>query len=241
MLLRDSKGIRFAVSKKPYDFRAALGEDHFKKDTARFLHDLGVEAQDVYYMNQTHSDHVVLIDGARRGDDYFGYRIVADTDAMITNQKHLALVTRISDCTPVLLYDPAKAAMASIHAGWRSTVQKLPAKALSAMMEHYGTDPKDVLVFIGPCIGPESFQVGKEVSALWRAAFAFASDVISPDDATHDFIDMKQTNARMLQEAGVLAENIDIDPADTLTDSRYHSFRRDAPDFGSNALFSILL
>ena len=240
MLLRDSKDIRFAVSKKPYDFRAALGEVHFKKDTENFLSELGVEPRDIYFMNQTHSDHVAIID-KDSGENYFGYRIIADTDAMITDRKGVVLVTRISDCTPVLLYDPLKGAMASIHAGWRSTVQKLPAKALSAMVEHYGTDPKDVLAFIGPCIGRKSFQIGKEVSALWREAFSFADDVILPDDDAHDFIDMKKTNARMLREAGVLAKNIEIDAADTLTDSRYHSYRRDAPDFGSNALFSILL
>lgn len=240
MLLTDSNGIRFAVSKKPYDFRAALGEDHFRKDTENFLNELGVKAKDVYFMNQTHSDHVAVIN-EECYEDYFGYRIIIDTDAMITNKKNLALVTRISDCTPVLLYDPVKSAMASIHAGWRSTVQKLPAKALSAMRKHYGTNPEDVLAFIGPCIGPASFQVGKEVSALWREAFSFANEVISPDDDLHDFIDMKQTNARMLRESGVLPANIEVDPADTLTDSRYHSYRRDAPDFGSNALFAILL
>lgn len=240
MLLTDYKGIRFAVSKKPYDFRAALGEDHFRKDTENFLNELGVTAKAVYYMNQTHSDHVAIID-EDSGEDYFGYRIIADTDALITDKKHVVLVTRISDCTPVLLYDPVTGTMASIHAGWRSTVQKLPAKALIAMKKHYGTNPKDVLAFIGPCIGWKSFQVGKEVSALWGEAFDFARDVISPDDDAHDLIDMKKTNARMLQEAGVLSENIEIDPADTLTDSRYHSYRRDAPDFGSNALFSVLL
>lgn len=240
MLLTDSNGIRFAVSEKPYDFRAALGEDHFRKDTENFLNELGVKAKDVYFMNQTHSDHVAVIN-EECCEDYFGYRIIIDTDAMITNKKNLALVTRISDCTPVLLYDPVKSAMASIHAGWRSTVQKLPAKALSAMRKHYGTNPEDVLAFIGPCIGPASFQVGKEVSALWREAFSFANEVISPDDDLHDFIDMKQTNARMLHESGVLSANVEVDPADTLTDSRYHSYRRDAPDFGSNALFSILL
>ena len=240
MLLRDLKDIRFAVSEKPYDFSTSVGEDHFREDTENFLKELGVQSKDVYYMNQTHSDHVAVID-KERGEDYFGYRIIADTDAMITDKKNVVLVTRISDCTPVLLYDPLKGAMASIHAGWRSTVQKLPAKALSAMGEHYGTNPKDVLAFIGPCIGRKSFQVGKEVSALWREAFSFADDVILPDDDAHDFIDLKKTNARMLREAGVLAKNIEIDAADTLIDSRYHSYRRDAPDFGSNALFSILL
>lgn len=191
MLLTDYKGIRFAVSKKPYDFRAALGEDHFRKDTENFLNKLGVTAKAVYYMNQTHSDHVAIID-EDSGEDYFGYRIVADTDALITDKKHVVLVTRISDCTPVLLYDPVTGTMASIHAGWRSTVQKLPAKALIAMKKHYGTNPKDVLAFIGPCIGRESFQVGKEVSALWGEAFDFARDVISPDDDAHDLIDMKK-------------------------------------------------
>lgn len=241
MLLRDSRGIRFAVSQKPYDFRASLGGDHMQKVTEGFLNELQVTARAVYFMNQTHSDHVALIDGEDLGDDYFGYRIIADTDAMVTNEKHVALVSRISDCTPVLLYDPAKEAMACIHAGWRSTVKKLPAKVLSAMANNYGTDPKDVLAFIGPCIGPESFQVGKEVSALWRDAFSFAEDVIRPDDDDHDFIDMKRTNALMLEEAGILAENITVDPADTYTDPRYHSYRLSAPEYGSNALFAILL
>ena len=241
MLLRDSRGIRFAVSQKPYDFRASLGGDHMQKDTEGFLNELQVKARAVYFMNQTHSDHVALIDGEDLGDDYFGYRIIADTDAMVTNEKHIALVSRISDCTPVLLYDPAKEAIACIHAGWRSTVKKLPAKALAAMTKNYGTDPEDVLAFIGPCIGPDSFQVGKEVSALWREAFSFAEDVICPDDDAHDFIDMKKTNARMLEEAGVPAENITVDPADTYTDPRYHSYRLSAPEYGSNALFAILL
>ena len=241
MLLRDSRGIRFAVSQKPYDFRASLGGDHMQKVTEGFLNELQVTARAVYFMNQTHSDHVALIDGEHLGDDYFGYRIIADTDAMVTNEKHVALVSRISDCTPVLLYDPAKEAMACIHAGWRSTVKKLPAKALAVMGSHYGTNSKDVQAFIGPCIGPDSFQVGKEVSALWREAFSFAEDVIRPDDDAHDFIDMKKTNAMMLEEAGVLAENITVDPADTYTDPRYHSYRLSAPEYGSNALFAILL
>ena len=241
MLLRDSRGIRFAVSQKPYDFRASLGGDHLRKDTEGFLNELQVHARAVYFMNQTHSDHVALIDGEDLGDDYFGYRIIADTDAMVTNEKHVALVSRISDCTPVLLYDPVNSAMACIHAGWRSTVKKLPAKALAAMKKNYGTEPEDVLAFIGPCIGPESFQVGKEVSALWREAFSFAEDVIRPDDDEHDFIDMKRTNALMLEEAGILAENITVDPADTYTDPRYHSYRLSAPEYGSNALFAILL
>lgn len=241
MLLRDSRGIRFAVSQKPYDFRASLGGDHLRNDTEGFLNELQVHAHAVYFMNQTHSDHVAFIDGEQSGDDYFGYRIVADTDAVVTNEKHVALVSRISDCTPVLLYDPVKEAMACIHAGWRSTVKKLPAKALAAMESHYGTNPKDVLAFIGPCIGPESFQVGKEVSALWREAFSFAEDVIRLDDDEHDLIDMKKTNAGMLEEAGVLAENITVDPADTYTDPCYHSYRLSAPEYGSNALFAILV
>ncbi len=241
MLLRDFKRIRFAVSKKPYDFRASLGEEHLKQHTRHFLDTLDTKAHEVYYMHQTHSDHIVRIEGEPTGETYFGFRIVKDTDALITDKKHVALVARISDCTPVLLYDPIREAMACIHAGWRSTVKQLPAKSLAAMTKHFGTDPKDVYAFIGPCIGPESFQVGREVSEQWRAAFSFAEAVIKKDDDVHDMIDMKKTNSLMLQEAGILAENITVDPADTLTDPRYHSFRRDAPDYGSNGLFAVLL
>ena len=240
MKIRDFKALRFDISKRPYDFSASLGEKGLNENVNSFLNHLNVESSRVYFMNQTHSDHCVVLDDDHAEEDYFGFSIVPDTDALITSKKGIALVSRISDCTPVLLYDPIKGVQACIHSGWRPTVKKLPQIALDKMRERYGSLPKDIYAYIGPCIGRESFQVGKEVSEAWRAAFPFHREVIRYSDAEHDYIDMKLTHIRMLQQMGVPDDHITVNIADTFTDPRYHSYRRDKPDFGSNALVSIL-
>lgn len=240
MKIRDFKALRFDVSKRPYDFSASLGEKGLSENVNSFLNHLNVESSRVYFMNQTHSDHCVVLNDDHAEEDYFGFSIVPDTDALITSKKGIALVSRISDCTPVLLYDPIKGVQACIHSGWRPTVKKLPQIALGKMRERYGSLPKDIYAYIGPCIGRESFQVGKEVSEAWRDAFPFYREVIRYSDAEHDYIDMKLTHIRMLQQMGVPDDHITVNIADTFTDPRYHSYRRDKPDFGSNALISIL-
>lgn len=106
---------------------------------------------------------------------------VVGIDALITDVPGTAIGARTADCIPVLLHDPVHHAVAAIHAGWRGTVARIPAKALAAMTSSYGTDPSDVLAVVGPGIGPESFQVGKEVADAFEAA-GFDMDQILHDE-----------------------------------------------------------
>lgn len=240
MNIRDFHNLRFDVSKKPYDFSKSLGERAFRRNVFLFSRHLGIKPREIYFMKQIHSDHIVCLDEAFSSEDYFGYRIVLDTDALVTSKPGIALVSRVSDCTPVLLFDPVHRVQACIHSGWRPTVKKLPQKTLRLMAERYGTDPAEVYAYIGPSIGRKSFQVGKEVSAAWREAFSFADEVIRYEDRAHDYIDLKRTHGLMLREMGLPDSHITVHTADTFTDPRYHSYRRDRPFYGSNALISML-
>lgn len=161
MKIRDFNALRFDVSQKPYDFSTSQGMRLLRANVDSFLRHLGVKTRRVYFMKQVHSDHIACLDDGPEMYDYYGYKILPATDALITARKNLALVSRISDCTPVLLYDPVRNVQACIHSGWRPTVKKLPAKALAMMQHRYGTRPRDVFAYIGPCIGRRSFQVGK--------------------------------------------------------------------------------
>lgn len=68
-----------------------------------------------------------------------------------------------ADCVPVLMYDPRVRVIAAVHAGWRGTVGRITAKTVERMREEFGCDPRDVIVGIGPSIGPCCFEVGEEV------------------------------------------------------------------------------
>ena len=67
-------------------------------------------------MNQTHSNKVVIIDDSNKHIQ----RISAD--ALVTNQKNIAISVLTADCVPILIYDEVNQIIGSIHAGWKGTI-----------------------------------------------------------------------------------------------------------------------
>ncbi|MDZ7834962.1 MAG: laccase domain-containing protein [Alkalibacterium sp.] len=51
-----------------------------------------------------------------------------------------------------------------VHSGWRGTTKCISVKALEKMEETFGCDRKDMLVYVGPSIDQEHYEVGPEVS-----------------------------------------------------------------------------
>ncbi|MBO7117633.1 MAG: peptidoglycan editing factor PgeF [Bacteroidales bacterium] len=162
-------------------------------------------------------------------------------DAFITNLPGVAVGVRTADCVPVLLYDPVRRVIAAVHAGWKGTVLRISQKALEVMAVKFGTASADVKAVIGPAIGPDSFQVGLEVAEKFKEA-GFPMDDIwsfqgagdgSPMSGGHH-IDLFKANRWLLEQAGVLAENIQVFDIDTFTDQSFFSARREGPQCGRN-------
>src|SRR5690606_4335874 len=73
------------------------------------------------------------------------------------------------DCLPILLYDPVRRVVASIHAGWRGTVLNVAGETVRAMMSHYGVVPDDLIAYLGPAICRSCYEVGDDVRDAWSA------------------------------------------------------------------------
>jgi len=140
-------------------------------------------------------------------------------DALITNVAGLGVSVRTADCLPILLADPAKGAVAAVHAGWRGTAARIVAETVDAMQRRYGTRTADLLAAIGPGIGVCCFRVGEDVGRR------FGLD--GPG-----VVDLAEENRRQLVEAGVPEPQIDVLAFCTFCDGRFHSFRRDGPRAG---------
>jgi YfiH family protein len=186
--------------------------------------------------HQVHGSRVAIIDRPwMTREELEGY------DAFITNLPGVAIGVRTADCVPILLYDPVRRVIAAVHSGWKGTVLKISQGVIDMMEEVFGTDPEDLRAVIGPCIGPDSFQVGEEVAEKFKDAGFPMSQIWSfrgPGDGTPmsggHHIDLFQANEWLLQERGIRPGNIRVDAIDTYRDPTFFSARREGVQCGRN-------
>jgi YfiH family protein len=123
--------------------------------------------------------------------------VVQGVDALITNQRGVALFATFADCYPIVLWDPAQRAAALVHAGWRGTVARVGPAAVQAMAKEYGSIPANIHAGIGPGICGRCYEVGKEVASRFDQRFVA--------DGTGDrfLLDLAAANVAQLEDAGV--------------------------------------
>ncbi len=68
-----------------------------------------------------------------------------------------------ADCLPVLFCDRAGSVVAAAHAGWRGLANGV----LEAAVHSMAVDAGEILAWLGPAIGPQSFEVGDEVREVF--------------------------------------------------------------------------
>ncbi len=145
-------------------------------------------------------------------------------DAILTDRAEVTLAMRFADCVPILLFDPIRKVIGIAHAGWKGTVNRVAARAVTKMQMKYGSAPKDVIACIGPSIGPDHYQVGDEVAEQARKAFGekAAGLLHEVNHAIH--FDLWAANAWQLEEVGV--KSIQIAEICTACDlERWYSHR----------------
>ncbi len=102
------------------------------------------------WLNQVHGVHV--IDAATSSCQ-------VRADASYTTKPNVVCVTMTADCLPVLISDKAGTVVAAVHAGWRSLCDGI----IEATVEKMLVPRTDLMAWLGPAIGPESFEVGEDV------------------------------------------------------------------------------
>ncbi|MFT5705088.1 MAG: YfiH family protein [Shewanella sp.] len=112
------------------------------------------------WLNQIHSIDVVKADN----------RIVHDADGSYTKSHEQVCVVMTADCLPILLCDKAGTQVCAVHAGWKGLCDGIIEVALGK----FDVENNKLIAYLGPAIGPEQFEVGAEVRALFLAQYAEA-------------------------------------------------------------------
>lgn len=82
-----------------------------------------------------------------------------EADAAVARAHATLCAVLSADCLPVLFCDQRGTVVAAAHAGWRG----LAGGVLEATIHAMGVRPADIMVWMGPAIGPHAFQVGADV------------------------------------------------------------------------------
>jgi YfiH family protein len=109
---------------------------------------MSLNPQTIVQMEQVHKTIVKRINKSDRG------KMIKNADGLITSDPEIVLMLRIADCVPVFLFDSKNQAIGLVHSGWRGTVGKIILFAIEKMMVEFGSDPKDLLMALGPSIQP---------------------------------------------------------------------------------------
>jgi polyphenol oxidase len=130
-------------------------------------------------------------------------------DALATARPGLPLAISTADCLPIVLYDAHAARLAAVHAGWRGTVQAV-ARAAVADLVATGSVAADLVVAIGPSIGPCCYEVDGPVIERFQVAFPGAWEAwMTPKGPGKWMLDLWRANLDQLTGAGVRPDRVD--------------------------------
>lgn len=174
------------------------------------------------WLKQIHGITVQCIDNMSQS--------LPEADAAIAFKPNQICVVRTADCLPVLICDMAGTQVAAIHAGWRS----LSAGIIHQTCAQLTSTPAKCLAWLGPAIGPQSFEVGRDVldnfvSNGWESAII--QQAFTPKPQTNDkwLANLYQLARFTLQKQGFAAENIYGGDWCTYSNpEQFYSYRRSA-------------
>ena len=236
-LMMEKHGLINKVAGSDYNFRYQKVGSAIVDDVDRLLNEMNITPEEIYTGQQMHTDNVVVVDGSN-GEDFVYGRTFKETDGLITDRKNIALLIKYADCTPIVLFDPVKRVQAVVHSGWRGTTKRISVKALEKMEETFGCDRKDLLVYVGPSIDQENYEVGPEVYEKFKD-FKNRDSFFEPDGEKYK-MSMTDANVDILLEAGIKNENMEVERTSTYTSDALHSARKEGPDYKLNGLLTMI-
>ncbi|MBI4537179.1 MAG: peptidoglycan editing factor PgeF [candidate division NC10 bacterium] len=205
------------VSREPFaslNLGASVGDDPgaVAENRRRFFGSLGISPDQIVRVKQVHGKGVLLVNATLAGRPGFPQPLSdggTTCDAMVTGVPGMALTVSTADCTPILVVDPVRRAVAAVHAGWPSTGKRIVVETLIAMRRAYGTDPADCRVAVGPSIRGCCYEVDEPVASAMATALPTWETCAVPTRFGHWRLDLAKVNRSLLEAAGVPRDQIE--------------------------------
>jgi YfiH family protein len=168
------------------------------------------------WLHQVHATTVKIFDAAAAPDEE-----PPNADAAIARTPGTVLAVLSADCLPLLVCADDGGEIAAIHAGWRGLASGVIERCIEALQ----TPRERLLVWLGPAIGPRSYEVGSELRDIFVARDPADAQAFVASRPGHWLCDLYTLARRRLTALGVA--RVYGGGLDTFADSRFYSYRRE--------------
>lgn len=165
------------------------------------------------WIRQVHGTRVVEAEPWSLGEE---------ADAAVTRTPGRVCAVLTADCLPVLLADAQGTVVAIAHAGWRG----LAAGVIESVVRAMGVAPASLVAYLGPAIGAEAYEVGRDVFDAFVGADSDAVAAFASRGAGKFLANLNLLTRQRLGRLGVAC--IHGGTLCTYSDAgRFYSYRRD--------------
>lgn len=200
-------------------------DENVTENFRRVAKEMHITIDDIVLSHQTHTNNVRVITEADKGKGITKPLDYSDVDGMITNVKGICLSTFYADCVPLYFVDPVNKAIGLSHSGWKGTVTRIGKETIEAMAKEYGSNPRDILVAIGPSICMDCYEISEDVAERFIEEFGLHNSILdyanlnkneykkvilAEKPAGKYQLNLWEANIRVFLDAGILPEHISL-------------------------------
>jgi len=199
--------------------------EKIKANRQLFFNENNIDASQLVNIYGVHGNDIFRVDEKDLGNGALNAETrIEDYDGLISNTKNSYLMITGADCFPVMFWDENKNVVAAAHCGWRGILKQLPIKMIDKFKNEFGSNPADIIVWIGPGIKSCHYDVLQERADLFSKNYK--KHIIIKDNKI--FLDLTGIIALQLTGAGVKPEKITTHPDCTFCEKdKYFSHHRD--------------
>ena len=130
------------------------------------------------------------------------------SDAIVTALADTPIIGFYADCVVTLLYDPATHTAGVCHSGWRGMAAGILPKTVDVMAEQLGTKRESLVAVLGPSIRQECFETAADVPEAMEKLLGAQVHPFIKEKGPKFHVDLQGIGVKLLQDAGLSAENV---------------------------------
>ncbi|WP_297435071.1 peptidoglycan editing factor PgeF [uncultured Clostridium sp.] len=182
------------------------------------------DVKKVNYTNQVHGDNIINLD--------FNESIDKEADGLIISKANEISGVFTADCVPVIIYDPDKEVIATVHSGWKGTILDISRQAVNILKEKYKCE--NINVVIGPAVGICCYEVSEELVQRFNEKYG---ESISKGR----MLDLKKVIRVQLADIVNVDKIIDLDICTNCSeDIEFYSYRKKKEEAGRLFSFAFI-